>query len=123
MNKSLILNEIIDKIFNGSKSDFARKLDVKPQTISTWLARNTFDIDLVFAKCEGLSAEWLLTGKGAMFKSDTPHKDTSNDILTLANGVLNTLMTPLLDRIETQTKEIARLETELRKYRPDGSGQ
>ena len=70
MNKSLILNEIIDKLFNGSKSDFARKLDVKPQTISTWLSRNTFDIDLIFAKCEGLSAQWLLTGEGDMFENN-----------------------------------------------------
>ena len=113
MDKTLILNEIIDKIFNGSKSDFARKLGVKPQTISTWFARNTFDVELVFARCEILSAEWLLTGEGGMYKSKS-HETTSEH-------PINDLITPLLDRIEAQAKKIDRLEIELNKYRPSSA--
>ena len=45
-------------------------MGVAPSTISTWLARDTFDYDLLFAKCEELNAEWLLTGKGEMLKAD-----------------------------------------------------
>ena len=109
MDKTLILNEIIDKIFNGSKSDFARKLGVKPQTVSTWFARNTFDVELIFAKCEVLSAEWLLTGEGAMYKSKSPE--------TPLESPINDLVTPLLDRIEAQARKIERLEIELAQYR------
>lgn len=33
------------------------------------MARNTFDIELIYAKCEDLDANWLLTGEGSMFRS------------------------------------------------------
>lgn len=55
----------------GIKKDaeFARFLGIKPQTLSSWYSRNTFDIELLYAKCEFISADWLLTGKGEMLKS------------------------------------------------------
>ena len=43
---------------------------VKPQTINTWIVRNSFDIDLIYAKCEGVSGDWLLSGDGNMLKSE-----------------------------------------------------
>ncbi len=46
-------------------------LGMKPQSINSWLIRNTFDIDLVYSKCDGISAEWLLTGKGEMLRKDS----------------------------------------------------
>lgn len=70
MNKKAMLADLIEHFAHGNKAQFARILDVSPQTISTWLSRATFDIELVYAKCE-CSAEWLLTGKGSMLKKDT----------------------------------------------------
>ena len=32
------------------------------------MARNTFDIELIYAKCENLDANWLLTGEGSMYR-------------------------------------------------------
>lgn len=55
---------------------FADKLGVKPQTVSSWITRNTFDIDLIYAKCSDINANWLLTGEGDMLKSD--HKTPAN---------------------------------------------
>lgn len=70
MTKKDRLDEIIRYYSNGKPSTFAKFLGVAPSTISTWLARDTFDYDLLFAKCEELNAEWLLTGKGEMLKAD-----------------------------------------------------
>lgn len=33
------------------------------------MARNTFDIELIYAKCENLDANWLLTGEGSMHRT------------------------------------------------------
>ena len=66
MDKSLILKELIAYYSDGKNTDFAQKLGIKPQTISSWMARNTFDIELIYAKCENLDANWLLSGEGAM---------------------------------------------------------
>lgn len=65
------LESLILYYSEGKKSQFANKIGVTPQTISTWLSRGTFDIELVFAKCEHLSAAWLITGKGNMIEHCT----------------------------------------------------
>ena len=103
MNKSLILKELIEHYSDGKNADFAQKLGIKPQTISSWMARNTFDIELIYAKCEDLDANWLLTGEGSMYRS---------------SGVLNAASPPdrdkyiqlLESKIEDQQKIIDLLE-------------
>lgn len=65
----MIIRELIEQYSDGKNADFAKLLGVKPQTISSWMARNTFDIELVFAKCENIDANWLLTGEGNMYRS------------------------------------------------------
>ena len=62
--------DLIDYYSNGSKTLFSKKLGVTPQTISSWISRNTFDKELIFAKCENINAEWLLTGEGYLLKSE-----------------------------------------------------
>lgn len=69
-DKSLILNQIKIKLGYSKDSDFAKFLGIKPQTLSTWHARNTFDIELLYSKCEQIDANWLLTGKGTMLKNE-----------------------------------------------------
>jgi hypothetical protein len=51
-------------------SDLARFLEIKPQTLSSWYSRNTFDIDILYSKCVGINADFLLTGKGEIFKNE-----------------------------------------------------
>lgn len=70
MDKKAILNEIIEEYADGKPSVFAKVIGVAPSTISSWLSRNTFDYDILFANCEMISAEYLLTGKGPMKKND-----------------------------------------------------
>lgn len=109
MNKTLILNKIINELFGGSKSEFARKLDVKPQTISSWIARNTFDTELIFAKCENISAEWLLTGEGSMLNTTTLEQPSN----TIETPLDSTERSKMLDTISTQAHIIERLQLKI----------
>lgn len=67
-----MLIELIDYYSNGNQSDFGRIIGVKPQTISSWISRNTLDQDLIYSKCVNLNPHWLLTGEGDMIKQDSP---------------------------------------------------
>ena len=70
MTKKERLEALIAHYSEGKPTRFAKYIGVAPSTISTWLARDSFDYDLLFAKCEMISPEWLLTGTGNMLKSD-----------------------------------------------------
>ena len=61
---------LIDHYSNGNKAQFANLVGITPQGLSTWIKRETFDIELIFSKCEGVSSEWLLTGQGDMMKQE-----------------------------------------------------
>lgn len=74
INKSLILSEIKSLYNIKSDAEFARFLDIKPQTLSSWYSRNTFDIELLYAKCVDISADFLLTGKGEILKNSKGYR-------------------------------------------------
>ena len=65
-----MLEAILGYYTNGNKAKFASILGVSPQTISAWVARNTFDSELIYTQCSDISADWLLTGKGEMLKNN-----------------------------------------------------
>lgn len=67
INNTLILSKIKSHYAFNSDAEFARFLDIKPQTLSTWYARNSFDKDRLYSKCEGIDANFLFTGKGLPF--------------------------------------------------------
>lgn len=64
-----MLEALISHFTNGNKAQFAKHLGVSPQTISAWIARNTFDSELIYAKCRYVDPSWLLTGQGNMLTS------------------------------------------------------
>ena len=70
MDKSLILNKIIEYKNFKSDAEFARFLDISPQNLSKWKQRNSYDIELLYTKCPYLNPEWLLTGNGPMLKEE-----------------------------------------------------
>lgn len=70
MEKREMVQVLIQHFTKGNKSQFANVLGLTPQTISAWIARNTFDAELIFTKCKGVSADWLLTGEGEMLRTE-----------------------------------------------------
>jgi transcriptional regulator with XRE-family HTH domain len=103
MNKNARIQKLILYYCSGNKSKFAEKLGIKPQTLAGWETRNTLDYDLIFAKCENLSAKWLLTGEGEMFEN--AQKNNSEDTKTVSE---------LLDRIERLVAENAVLKYQIK---------
>lgn len=71
MDKNERLEKLVEYYGNGNKSHFAKMLGVKAQTINTWLSRNTYDTELIFAKCDNINASWLLTGEGNMIREES----------------------------------------------------
>ena len=74
MSKADMILALIQHYSNGNKAQFASRLGITPQGLSTWIKRNTFDAELIFSKCEGLSAQWLLTGEGELFENNNQTK-------------------------------------------------
>lgn len=85
-----MLEEMILYYTKGNKSLFSRKLGIKPQTINTWLNRNTFDAELIYSKCESISGDWLLSGVGEMIKStDSQNIQITNSNAAAVNSTIN----------------------------------
>ena len=68
MEKKEMLLALIEHYDKGNKSQFSKRLGISAQGLSTWISRNTFDIETVYSKCENINPEWLLTGRGNMLK-------------------------------------------------------
>lgn len=88
MKKSEMVNMLIKHYTHGNKTQFAQLLGVTPQTIGSWLTRDTFNAELIFEKFPEVSASWLLTGVGKMLNTSTP-KDVSN-----MHNICNTIIPP-----------------------------
>lgn len=75
------IRKIADELFNGNISAFCRAVDVKQPTMNTILgerqSKPSYDVlsSIVNAEALNISAQWLLTGKGEMFKSSSPKEE------------------------------------------------
>lgn len=100
---------MINHYTNGNKAQFAKMLGVSPQTISAWITRNTFDDELIYAKCGDVSAHWLLTGRGDMLSSEPPAPTASAQTPAQHDA----LVSKLLEKITEQAEEIGRLKAQI----------
>ncbi len=112
MDKKNRLEAIIKHYSNGKPSIFATYLGVAPSTISSWLSRNTIDYDLIFAKCENISPEWLLTGEGEMLR---PEQSTPTAVPATQPGIGIPLI-PIEAMAGFGTGEVQVLEYECDRY-------
>lgn len=69
IDKSLILNKLKSHYGFNSDTDFSKFLGIKPQTLSSWHSRNSFDIDLIYSKCVNVNGDFLLSGIGEIEKT------------------------------------------------------
>lgn len=112
MDKKDILNLLIKHYADGNKSRFASMLGISPQAVSTWEKRNTFDIELIYSKCENLNAKWLLTGIGEMFVSEEPQPQNSSSAEPMVDKLLG-IIEKKDDIIRQQAEDIGQLRAEL----------
>lgn len=68
------LKSVYELHTDGALAEF---FGVKQNTISTWRSRNSINYDLIFAKCDNLNFNWLLTGKGEPFAKNYKLEDKS----------------------------------------------
>lgn len=87
MSKREMILAMIEHYSNGNKAQFANLLGITPQGLSTWIKRESFDIELIFSKCENISAQWLLTGEGYML--NTPKMDVKENGKAIATPTTN----------------------------------
>lgn len=116
MDKDLIIKQLVEYYSSGNNSQFAKMLGIKPQTISTWIARKSFDIELIFAKCEGVSPEWLLTGEGKMLKEDRENHFREATKMIPATGVNGIPLIPINAMAGFGSGECQVLEYECDRY-------
>lgn len=83
MEKKEQLECLVNYYADGNKAQFASMLGIKPQTLSMWFTRNSFDVELVYTKCEDISSDWLLTGEGEMLKSERPQIEEGTEGIPL----------------------------------------
>lgn len=112
MDKKDIVNALVEHYCNGNKSQFAKKLGIKPQTINTWIARDSFDVDLVYSKCEYLSAHWLLTGEGEMLS--TPANSTLQNAMPPSFSELLAMLDQRDQKIEQLSRQLGMAEEQVR---------
>ena len=112
MDKKDILLLLIKHYADGNKSRFASMLGISPQAVSTWEKRNTFDIELIYSKCENLNAKWLLTGTGEMFVSEEQEPQNSSSAEPMVDKLLG-IIEKKDDIIRQQAEEIGQLRAEL----------
>lgn len=70
MEKSEVLEQLMEYKGFQKKSHFAEFLGVKSNVLSNWFSRNTFDEDLLLEKIPEIDRFWLLTGEGSMLKEE-----------------------------------------------------
>ncbi|WP_413533674.1 LexA family transcriptional regulator [Empedobacter brevis] len=80
IDKRFILNTIKELYGFSTDTEFAKFLGIKPQTLSSWYSRNTFDIDLLYAKCVLVSGEFLLTGDKNFLKRNVQNLLHNNSV-------------------------------------------
>lgn len=118
MDKKKMLEQLIEYYEKGNKSQFAKRLGITPQGVSTWLNRNTFDSELIFAKCEKISANWLLTGEGSMLREERPkgiiHEDPQVPTPKPDESILYNMYKDLMEEKKEKEKKIEKLTEELR---------
>ncbi|AYW36553.1 helix-turn-helix domain-containing protein [Capnocytophaga canimorsus] len=128
MDKSLILNEI-KKSFNiKTDTEFSRFLGINKSTLSMWRERNSFDIELLFSKCEQIDANFLLTGKGNVFRKVEPEPFTNEEKVKLLEAQVSLMQENKILLKENSELKIANLKlqtenTELKKVQSDNASK
>lgn len=70
LDKTKMLNELVDYFARGNKAEFARMIGVSTAAFNRWFVRGTYKPFVVLEKLPVVSAEWLMRGEGPMLRKD-----------------------------------------------------
>lgn len=102
---NLRIKQLCEVKFHGKIGEFARSIGVSDANIRGYIVRNIEPGYKFFVKClEGvpdISLEWLILGKGDMYKPITSTQNQAND-----DNTLERLIRTQAETIETQRKLI-----------------
>lgn len=89
MDKKKILQQLIDYYSAGNKRQFAKMIGMSPSGVSTWMARGTYDVSVILAKCEHVNPAYLLTGEEPMLLPDEDNqaKINENEMIKMLKNV------------------------------------
>ncbi len=105
-----MLEGLIEHYTRGNKAQFAKRLNVSAQTISAWIARSTFDAELIYTKCSDVNPRWLLTGEGEMLAEE----GAAGTAEATTQGANNTNSAQMMQIIIEQAQEIGKLKEQVR---------
>lgn len=129
MDKVSILQTLIEQYCGGNKAKFARMVGTTPQAINGWFTRKSFDLELVYSKCENLSGDWLLNGGiGPMMRqisadgtehTATPHTEerSSPYVTPLLPAAVNDELESLRTQLRSSREAVGELYEENRRLR------
>ncbi|MDR0937958.1 MAG: helix-turn-helix domain containing protein [Mediterranea sp.] len=123
INKVAVLDRIKAYYSLKSNAKLAAFLGVAPTTVSSWYSRDTFDLDILYAKCVDLSFDWLLAGdevaqEEAPIELKEPsmnnHDDTLYYKMYKEEREQNTHLTKEYGRLEERLEQSDREKAELK---------
>ena len=109
-DKSQIIRNIKNSLGFKNDTEFAKFLGIKPQTLATWYTRNTFNLELIYAKCENIDANYLLTGEGKMFRNSSENATEEKEKPTKTTQYYEEINTYLLKRVKELEEELSDLK-------------
>lgn len=86
MDKTQILNKLCEYKKFTSRGQFAKFLNVPPQHVANWYARNTFDLETLIRSFPEVNPLWIISGEGEMLlkpASNTAVLNGDNNIQTV----------------------------------------
>lgn len=107
MDKTLMLEQLVNHYTDGNKANFATMIGIKPQLLSNWLKRNTFDAECLYKGCKGISADWLLSGEGEMIC--TSRNDNSQFDSAVSNSQIIALCKILVENYQQRDDVMGKL--------------
>ena len=111
--------ERLKAAYNIKKNtELAAFLGISKPTLSNWGSRNSIDYDLVFSKCENINLDWLLTGRGSMFRDDGSVR-TREESIDTESSLVYKVYKEKDDENKTLIKQNAVLEERIRQLEAD----
>lgn len=96
MDKTKILNDL-KKHYGFEKTvEFAKFLGISSQSLANWYARESFDFEILYTKCVGVSGDWLLGDDCPMFRNIKNYSEANNELLILNDRKEKTLKSQVI---------------------------